>query len=67
MEKDQNQKLEKNQNNPNKDSDDFVNENKKNENENIESGSSAYIPPEETDDVQLNEAIKILSNLNKKI
>ena len=39
----------------------------KNENENIESGSSAYIPPEETDDVQLNEAIKILSNLNKKI
>ena len=31
MEKDQNQKLEKNQNNPNKDSDDFVNENKKNE------------------------------------
>ena len=39
----------------------------KNENENIESGSSAYIPPEETDDIQLNEAIKILSNLNKKI
>ena len=39
----------------------------KNENENIKSGSSAYIPPEETDDVQLNEAIKILSNLNKKI
>ena len=39
----------------------------KNENENIESGSSAYIPPEETDDVQLNEAIKILSNLNNKI
>ena len=39
----------------------------KNENENIESGSSAYIPPKETDDIQLNEAIKILSNLNKKI
>ena len=39
----------------------------KNENENIESGSSAYIPPEETDDIQLNEAIKILSNLNMKI
>jgi carboxyl-terminal processing protease len=39
----------------------------KNENENIESGSSAYIPTEETDDIQLNEAIKILSNLNKKI
>ena len=39
----------------------------KNENVNIESGSSAYIPPEETDDIQLNEAIKILSNLNKKI
>ena len=39
----------------------------KNENENIESGSSAYIPPEEIDDIQLNEAIKILSNLNKKI
>ena len=39
----------------------------KNENGNIESGSSAYIPPEETDDIQLNEAIKILSNLNKKI
>ena len=39
----------------------------KNENENIESGSSAYIPPEETNDIQLNEAIKILSNLNKKI
>ena len=39
----------------------------KNENENIESGSSAYIPPEEIDDIQLNEAIKILSNLNMKI
>ena len=39
----------------------------KNENENIESGSSAYIPTKETDDIQLNEAIKILSNLNKKI
>ena len=39
----------------------------KNENENIESGSSAYIPPKEIDDIQLNEAIKILSNLNKKI
>ena len=39
----------------------------KNENVNIESGSSAYIPPKETDDIQLNEAIKILSNLNKKI
>ena len=39
----------------------------KNENENIESGSSAYIPNEEIKDIQLNEAIKILSNLNKKI
>ena len=39
----------------------------KNENENIESGSSAYIPNEEINDIQLNEAIKILSNLNKKI
>jgi carboxyl-terminal processing protease len=39
----------------------------KNENENIESGSSAYIPAEEINDIQLNEAIRILSNLNKKI
>ena len=44
-----------------------LNKHIKNENENIESGSSAYIPPKETDDIQLNEAIKILSNLNKKI
>ena len=39
----------------------------KNENDNIESGSSAYIPADEINDTQLNEAIKILSNLNKKI
>lgn len=39
----------------------------KNENSNIESGSSAYIPADEINDTQLNEAIKILSNLNKKI
>ncbi|RPF90331.1 MAG: S41 family peptidase [Rhizobiales bacterium TMED168] len=39
----------------------------KNENNNIESGSSAYIPADEINDTQLNEAIKILSNLNKKI
>ena len=39
----------------------------KNENENNESGSSAYIPNEEINDIQLNEAIKILSNLNEKI
>ena len=39
----------------------------RNENENIESGSSAYIPNEEINDIQLNEAIKILSNLNEKI
>ena len=39
----------------------------KNENSNIESGSSAYIPSDEINDTQLNEAIKILSNLNKKI
>ena len=39
----------------------------KNENDNIESGSSAYIPADEINDTQLNEAIKILSNLNMKI
>ena len=39
----------------------------KNDDENMESGSSAFIPAEEINDIQLNEAIKILSNLNKKI
>ena len=39
----------------------------KNDDENMESGSSAFIPAEEIDDIQLNEAIKILSNLNEKI
>ena len=39
----------------------------KNENDNIESGSSAYIPADEINDTQLNEAMKILSKLNKKI
>ena len=39
----------------------------KNDDENMESGSSAFIPAEEINDIQLNEAIKILSNLNEKI
>ena len=39
----------------------------KNDDENMVSGSSAFIPAEEINDIQLNEAIKILSNLNEKI
>ena len=39
----------------------------KNDDENMESGSSSFIPAEEINDIQLNEAIKILSNLNEKI
>ena len=45
----------------------YIKNENENENENNESGSSAYIPNEEINDIQLNEAIKILSNLNEKI